>query len=281
MPLDDTGLLARYYLDEAASGTTPPAALDTSGIGAAYDLTIDYGAGNLAYTVVGGQRGLASASATGSQKARKQIVAADKLSSAFVGSHQTGTLEIVLNIASFSASGGRVFGINNRAGGNGGLLLAGTGGAAWQVRHNDQVRRTWDGTENVRQVIHVVIDTNQVADSNKVRVYVDGSLIATTEDSNPVTSENFTIADGADLIMFNRESGGSFDRSIVGTIYYAAIYSAAMSSVNITNNAGVLLTSDDTPGGGGGGGPVPLDGGRLPRERQRTRPRMFAPGLAR
>ena len=44
MPLVDTGLIVRYYIDEAASGQGPTAVLDGSGVGADFDLAITYAA---------------------------------------------------------------------------------------------------------------------------------------------------------------------------------------------------------------------------------------------
>ncbi|MGC1951708.1 MAG: hypothetical protein WA970_03875, partial [Gammaproteobacteria bacterium] len=68
----DTGLVTRYYIDEASSGTSPTQVSDSSPN--AYHLTnVDYGSGNMAYTEVSGNRGLESTSTAGTQRARRAI----------------------------------------------------------------------------------------------------------------------------------------------------------------------------------------------------------------
>ena len=51
------------------------------------------------------------------------------------------------------------------------------------------------------------------------------------------------------LYMFNRGTT-AWGRSIDGKLYYAALYSGALSAANVENNADVLLLNDDTPAGG-------------------------------
>lgn len=252
MALTDTGLIARYYIDEAASGTAPTQVDDVSGNG--YHLTdIDYGAGNMAYTEVSGNRGLESTSTTGDQIARRAINdTSDALRDALAGS-QTATIEVVVAIDSISASTGRIFAINNRSGSNATLGLTGTSLSS--------IRGQWEGLDGravalsggQRYVLHVVYDTTQATSSDRILIYVDGTSSGGGT-AWPAQNDTLTLPSSIDLTAFNRESSGNFDRSFDGILYYAAIYSHAFSAAEVDGAYDVLTLDDDEPAAGGGGG---------------------------
>ena len=137
MPLVDTGLVVRYYFDEAASGSAPTEVVDASSN--AYDLTtINYGSGNLAYNEVSGNRGLESTSTTGTQRAVRAMSSGDAEYTALNGG-KTFTMEIVVRVDSWNASGSRVFGINATSGETGSLIWRyGTSGIS--VAFNNRVQ---------------------------------------------------------------------------------------------------------------------------------------------
>lgn len=242
MPLVDTGLVCRYYFDAAASGTAPTQVDDTSGN--AYHLTeINYGSGNLAWTEVSGNRGLESTATSGTQRARRSIDnTSDALRDALAGTAVV-TFELVLDVQTGNASTARVLAINDRVGGSPVLGVAAT---------NTSFRFYWNGAAmndigltTGRHVLHFVIDTT--LGSNQYKLYIDG-----TNTNNNSTSGTLTIGSNVDLIAFNRESSGSFDRSYDGVLYYAAIYDAALSDTEISDNYDILTLDDDAPAGGGG-----------------------------
>lgn len=254
--LSDSGLLVRYYVDEATSGSAPAAVLDASGVADDFDLTIDYGSGNLAYTEAGGMAGLISSSETGTQHARKTIVTSDKIQTALNGA-TAATLEVVVDVDSFNASGGRIFGLQDRAGGNGIFMLRGSG-TTWQFTINNAGGDTIaDLPEGERIVLHIVMDTTLVDHVNRLMYSLNGGTL-TGFNTIAGPSETLTVSNAHDLIMFNRDSGsGPVDRSIVGTIYYAALYDEAFDQTRVNTHYSTLAADDDTPSGGGGGGVVP------------------------
>jgi hypothetical protein len=63
-----------------------------------------------------------------------------------------------------------------------------------------------------------------------------------------------TLPSDLDVICLNRESSGSFDRSMDGLLSYAAIYIGDLGATAIANNATELASNDDE----GGSGPTPI-----------------------
>jgi hypothetical protein len=259
--LVDTGLIARYYIDEAGSGTSPTALEDASSNN--YDLTeINYSSGNMSFTETNNQRGLDSTSLTGTQRARRSINdTSDALRDALNGSTKA-TLEIVWRGDDFSVAGGRVFGINNRSGGTGVLMIRGLDSNTLETTFNNTTHDRFDPTIGSRKVIHIVYDSTQGVAVDRIKVYENGSDIS--ESGNTLTQNStLSIDASSDLIMFNRESSGTFDSSFDGALYYAAIYSHAFSASEVQTNVDILNANDDTPAssqvkirGGAGDGSV-------------------------
>lgn len=231
MPLVDTGLICRYYLDEGSGSTV----VDASGN--AYDLAIQ-GTG-LAYATVSGNTGLESTSLTGTQRARRSIDnTTDALRDALAGS-AVATIEMVLDVQNGNSNTGRVFVINDRVGGSPVFGFTVT---------NTSFRTYWNGAaltdtniNSSRHVLHVVIDTT--LGSNQYKLYMDGSILHQSS-----TSGTLTIGSNVDLIAFNREDGGNFERSWDGVAFYLAMYDVAMSDADVTNNFDILTLDDDAPG---------------------------------
>lgn len=250
MALVDTGLIVRYYIDEAASGTDPAAVVDTSGVGDAFDLTLNYD-GHLAYTEVSGDRGLVSDSDGDDQYARKLIdctAPVDKVFDNLSGSTKA-TMEVVADVDSFSASTGRLFGVNAGTS-NPDFAFVGAG-TDFRLYINWVLVRSWTGTLT-RCVFHIVVDTTLETANDRIKIYENGSAITPDYDSNP--DQNATIDLAADstttyLYMFNRGTT-AWARSVVGTLYYAALYAGiAFSQEQVTQNYDILTADDDTPSG--------------------------------
>jgi hypothetical protein len=250
--LVDTGLVVRYYIDEAASGTTPTTVVDASSN--SYDLTtVNYGSGNMAYTEVSGNRGLEATATTGTQRASRAIDnTSDALRDALAGAQQI-TLEIVFTPDAVAAGGGRVFGINGRAGENGELMLK--AGALTDgnilLSFND-VNYPLNGlalTAGARVVLHVVIDSTQATAADRLEWSVNGSALADSGTSIPL-NETLALGSDQDIIAFNRENTGSFDRSMDGVVSYAAVYAYGFTNTDVTTNYDILTLDDDTPAGG-------------------------------
>lgn len=253
MPLSDTGLVVRYYIDEATSGTAPTQVIDAGAN--AYHLTeVNYGTGDPAnrmeYVEIGGNRGLESFGVTGVKRARRAINdTSDAFRNAMAGVQKT-TIELMLRLDSGNANGGRVFGINGRAGENGRLLVkAPTTGTALRVAWNDTDSGDSSSIGVARTVVHLVIDST-LGSGNRAKLYKDGSLIVGGIDADTAIPLNSTLSLPAsqDLIALNRESSGSFDRSIDGVLFYAAMYNVAFDSTRVSDHHTVLSADDDAPG---------------------------------
>lgn len=252
--------ICRYPLDEAASGTTPTSALDISGNG--YHLTtINYGSSTMAYTEASGNRGLISSSASGNHRASRAIDnTADALRTAMAGT-QVATLELVINLGAGNASGGRIAVITDRAGGTGQFGLRNNSDADnWSFVFNGTgfnlgVAGTTGLTLGNRHVLQIVLDTTQATQNDRVRICVNGGSFVQV--SNSIT-QNATLTMGSDLdwILLNRQDGANFARSVDGTLFYVALYAAALTLGQCQNNNTDLAADDDPAGGGGGGSAV-------------------------
>ena len=251
MPLVDTGLVVRYYVDEAASGQGPTHVLDESGVGADFDLALVYGGSNLNYTEISGNSGLECTSLTGNQRARGDIDnTSDKVRDNIHGS-KTCTVEIVARIDDFNSSTGRCYVINSAGTGNPVIGLAGTSGTNARVYFNQTLMRSFDpGT--ARAVWHIVYDTAQATANDRIKIYKDGTLQSPTVDANPALDATLSLPSGSIMFMFNRGTSTPLDRSMDGVLFYAALYSSAFSQANVDTNEAILSSDDDTPVAGAG-----------------------------
>ena len=242
MALSDTGLLVRYCFDEG-SGTT---AGDSSGN--SYDLTIDTGSGNLSWVGSAGAKGLESTSTTGTQRAARTISTSDLLLTSLHGQNQM-TVEVVVRVDSISASNGRVFVINDTAGGNPRLGMTGTALSSMAAYYNGVGSEGFTLTSATKYVIHLVYDLTQATDDPRCKVYVNGTFNADIG-AGVFTTQNQTlsIADAQELIAFNRQSSGSYDRSFDGALFYAAIYTGAFDATRVSDHYDVLIADDDPSG---------------------------------
>ena len=247
--LVDTNLLARYYLDEASSGTSPTTVEDSSGNN--YDLTtVNYGSGNMAYTESGHNRGLESTSITGTQRASRGVDnTSDVIRNGLNGATQA-TIEVVVKMDSSNTNVGRVFGIQDRLGGGGlfgfshdgdGNLRGDAGTGSWKVFWNNTVAEGYNEVSTSRAVFHVVVNT-PVQQASQIIIYKDGVALA---HGDGISNSALSLPSDIDLVMFNRENSGVFDRSIDGVLYYAAIYNYAFSANEVAQNYNILSVNDD------------------------------------
>ena len=245
MPLTDRGLLARYFVDEAASGTTPTQLEDASGVGTAVPLPITYGT-NLSYAEVGGNRGLNSANTTGAGRA-EVTVGTTKLAN--LNGITAAVFEYVVDGQGFNTSNSRVGVINNAAGSNPQLGLAASAAAEWKVF----VNQSQVGIYNIgtgRCVVHVVIDTTLATAADRVKVFKDGVLLAATSYVAPTQNATFSVGSTDYFVLLNRNNGtGTYDRALQGTIYYVALYTVAFTDAEVDDNVAILSADDDTGAG--------------------------------
>ncbi len=256
MPLVDTDFFCRYYFDEAASGVTPTTAQDAGTDN--LDLTINFGAGDtdLEWTEVSGNRGLDSKDTAGDQRAQFDINdTSDALRDALTpASAALITIECVVTVDNFADGGGRIWVVNDSTGVSAdiGFVSADTA-TPFDINfyYEGTIMRTFALTGGQRYVLHAVVDTAQATAADRVTIYVDGVDASPTEDANPALDDQFDFGAGRQLIALNRESTGTWARSMDGILYYAAVYDSAFTPANVTTNFDILTADDDTPAAAG------------------------------
>jgi len=111
------------------------------------------------------------------------------------------------------------------------------------------VAGVWQAPTESRAVLHLVIDTNEAAEEDRVRFYVAGNptaLKAQTMYTLPTLGQTLEMLSSSPVIT----SLGSKDlefRSFKGVMYYAAVYQHAMSGTQVAEHASLLALSDDSP----------------------------------
>lgn len=244
--LVDEGLVVRYYLDEAASGTAPTHAVDAAPD--PLDLLITYlddttSEQHVQYAEdAEGHRGLRFDAASHDGRA-SILIDATKLSSMLQGGTSV-TFELVADIDDVDSSGSRLihFGFDsdhtlsfetsrvtrltlsiNDDGGNSALL---------------------DHSAYGRAVYHGVVDTTLADAAERAIFYVNGSRVQAVTAEGVDPNEALNLQTMRHFVIGNREIG---DRSIAGMIYYAAVYNVAFSPAEVLQNAQLLIVDDDTP----------------------------------
>lgn len=242
----DTGLVVRYFFDEAASGSTPTQVIDRAQLGEPFNLDIDYGTAALSYTTVSSNKGLASSALTGAHRVDRFVGdAADSVREA-LQEKQTVTIELKLRVDSKSSGGAqsRVFGFTDSASDIGRLMLKMSGSAnTFTLGFNNVNVESWDVAFSSLDIWHIVIDTTLGTADGRVVVYQNGTPVTTTSTTAITQNANLDMSTDQWLIGFNRPT---LDRSFTGRLAYAAVYGHAFTSTEVTTNYDLLLANDDT-----------------------------------
>lgn len=251
--LSDDGLLVRYYLDEAAQGTTPTAALDVAP--APLPLPIQY-VGQMEYTEEAGHRGMHWPVA-GEDGGPHVPISGTKLLG--LSGSTTGTIEAVSRIEQVSNNGSRLVHIGFDSGWSFTIgasfelvepsmtisapeyfILEGVGATASFGAHFD-----YGFDPDQRFVVHFVFDSEQAEIEERIRFYLDGQRLDPNDLTDfPVLGETILLEGTESIGLGNRAIGG---RAVRGTLFYGAYYSTALSEATIAEHVAVLLASDDAP----------------------------------
>jgi len=234
--LVDTGLIVRYFIAEASSGQAPTALVDVAP--SPLPMPISY-TNNLDYAQVGGHLGL-SWLAAGSSGTVAVAAAGTKIAQALTAS-KTATIEVVAQIA--AATGNPLARLGHPTLGSQFSVLVTTMTGVEVLFGGGQNCGSWPVNFSAgRQVLHAVLDTSQPTVATRLQVYVNGTLVA------PSASTTCPAADqGLDPSQSTYSIGSRTDSaaSIQGTIFYAALYSAALTPAEVATNATLLLVNDD------------------------------------
>lgn len=239
--LTNQGLVVRYLLNEAASGAGPETVMDYAAD--PLPLTIDYGgAANMSFTEESTGRGLRW-NAAGSPGTASAAIDGTKVYDALHGKSQA-TIEIVAKFDAITGDASRIFHIGMGAEG-GRFSLQSFATDRIQFKWNDDVvLGNWplNFSKSGRCVIHVVLDTARNTPANRVRLFVDGTLVGANLGVEPPHFATIDIGPGRSLYLGNREG---LMRSFAGSLYYAALYQRALPEAEVMAHADYLGTNDD------------------------------------
>lgn len=238
--LRDDGLIARYFLAEAASGQDPTHARDAAED--PLDLSLSYaGDEDPAYVEQDGHRGLAWAAA-GTEGVAFAPIAGTKVATALEGA-ESATLEAVFSLTASEPSASRIVHIGDNSGVVAiNLASVDPNEVFVRVGENNVGRFDFDFAAAGRVVVHAIYDSAQETHEERVRVFVDGQEVTLTSGSAAGSLEPITVPGGSELALGNRGSG-SF--SFGGTLYYAAIYTGVLDADAIAQHVAELTAVDD------------------------------------
>jgi len=239
--LVDDGLIARYYIDEAASGQGPSELEDAAADPLALPLTY-VGFNPMTFIDEGGHRGL-NWPQSGIDARACASTAGTKVETAIDGG-TAATIEVVARVEGTHTEYSRLSEIGENLIPE--LTLRVHSLSAARFDWNASLVGVWpvDFQALGRVVLHLVLDTTRNNAANRARLYVNGATVNSMSMTPPVQGSTTTLPAGSSYCVGNREIG---ERSIAGTIFYAALYSEALSGSQIDQNAKVLLADDDAP----------------------------------
>ena len=234
--LIDDGVLVRYFIDEAASGQGPaqledaaptplPLALSYTPV-----LSFTQPASRGLHWTTSGDTARASVSVNGT----KIVLVLDPST--------TFTLEVVADLQSVGAGENRFLSVANGTATYGSIALI-TNDLVTLRLHLGTAAITWSVPwAQGKLVIHTVVDTNQTTAADRALLYVDGTPATRTGGTSPTLGYTAPILTTDYLAVGNVEGAG---RSPGGSVYYAAIYTTALSPVQVAGNVQRLTANDD------------------------------------
>ena len=245
--LVDRGLIARYYLDEAESGQEPVEALDAASNPVPLAITYDDDPVTqepyMTYTTdADGNSGLTFSEIKHWGRASVDV---DQTKIAMMLQGGTAmSYELVADIEAVSSSYSRLLHIG--AGSDHRLSFETNDTTFLQLQldnHPNGDKAAVYLPDLGRAEYHAVLDSTQPEPIDRVQFYANGSPLQTLEHVLPLGAQ-MDLGLGSTFVIGNREIG---ERSIEGTIYYAALYNVALSPSDVIQNAALLLIDDDTP----------------------------------
>ena len=236
--LVDRGLVIRYFMDEAASGTGPSDLVDS----APSPLALPISYGQASYVEEGGNKGLRWPSVSGNGVAQRSL-SGTKILNGLTASDAV-TIEVVIDIDDAGGDGQNAQ-IAGLRGGNPDFMLKAQGNSGFRFfRPYGPLGALWENVHSQeRMVLHLVYNANDPTPDNRIRLYKDGVLAPKTTSSPPQPGDNPGLGGGDFLVIGNGQSSPT--DSILGTIYYVAMYKEALNLTEITNNHARLIVNDD------------------------------------
>ncbi|AKT40075.1 hypothetical protein [Chondromyces crocatus] len=237
--LVDRALLARYFINEAATGTAPAVLRDSAP--GPVDLALDYGS-NLSFIEAWtNRRGLSWADMNSAGRASASVPGT-KLQDALAGARVL-TLEAVVDIASISNDIPRLFSLDVGTSERLGLSFL-TTPTRVRLSMNEQEASTWPlSFPTGRAVIHVILNTSDPDPAERWKLYLNGQLFPGTRPNPPLPEGTLVdLSQAATMLVGNTvANNGSFR----GHLFYLALYVTVFSGLEVELNTGLLLDNDD------------------------------------
>jgi hypothetical protein len=238
--LIDRGLLARYFLDDDTTNGVPPTLTDSAPEPLSLNTAATQG---MTLTDTPG-RGALNWPAPGFDDRASAPVNGSKLLQ--LAGLTTGTIELVIEVDGVTSNVSRF--IYTGFGAELGDFALGSSDDLRMSFYWGRLAGRWqvDFAAINRVVLHVVLDTSQTAVQDRTRLYVDAMLVPQqTNVTNllpPQQDETTNLPADLHFALGNREIGG---RSIQGSLFYAALYTSALSQDEVQRNTTRLSANDD------------------------------------
>ena len=232
------GLLVRYFIDEAASGQTPIRLEDSAP--SPLTLVLTY-TNALNFAEPAPDHRALRWTAAGDDGRASAPIDGTKISTQLDPS-TTFTIELVTHLRGNGAGQNRFISIANGTSTYGSVALI----------TNDLVSlRLHLGTSTIywnvpfaqgRLVLHVVVDTNVATPEDRALLYIDGAPQVRTSGTSPTLGYTPPLLNSDYLTIGNVEGAG---RSPEGDVFYAAMYTKALTPQQVASNAQLLIANDD------------------------------------
>ncbi len=233
-------LIARYWMEEAASGQSPTQLVDDQP--GQLNLPITYDTTRPSYIAPSTGRGWTSDTVSNNGRA-SVLVDGTKIQTTLDGSTKA-SLEVVVRIDAVNSNTSRLIHIGDSSESGYFTLSTNPTNIFFNLFGDGTLRgqwgAPWDGT---RKVFHLVYDSTQATAADRVKLYQDGVLQSKTGGTDPPLNETISVPNLKYFAIGNRELGG---RSVDGDITYAAVYDGALSASDISSQATALLANDDS-----------------------------------
>ena len=236
-------LVGRYWLNEATSGQVPDTVFDDQpspvNLGITYDASLNW-------TLDNGHRGLG-----GSVAEHGGIASAPVAGTKYETSLDRATQATMVVVMEWgSGNGDRMAGFQ-RSDGTRTLQVLTKSGGDLELRFDGIVespRIYWPGTwdDGVRRVFHIVYDTYDPVEDDRVRLYVDGVDQGTpsfTSGAMPPLGDSLDFSDPTNVLALLNEP--DLTNGLPGTVFYYGVYTGEMTDAEITADYTALSADDD------------------------------------
>ena len=253
------GLLAQYWVDEAASGQVPASLADNAAT--PLNLPLTYVASSPVWADgTGGNRHLRFTGAGDTTDTGGAVVDTDttKIDAIHGATQATLVAKYAMDSNVCTTIGERVFGISDGDGSSNGWF------AMRERLGRDTLMVRWvgigtygayalgNGTPSCPidsvATVHWVVDTTQGVAADRVRAYIDG-VAATVQVMNgalPPLNATIDLGTGTRRMFLGRPHTGF--RTFRGRVWYAALYDSALSAATVASDATAINACDDLGG---------------------------------